>query len=227
MFGSLSAKTLKNALTGAAGIAAVCFAPSANAALVVTKDADAPTAWDLVDETQSTTLPSGASWVDEPSTRTGNDDGLYRSPFDDTDVGSTFDGDVNAIEYFAVGPDNPSNPAVLKFDSDQTFLSFLWGSVDSFNEVTFKDEGGGVVGVANNTDVGAGNPTGRGASLVSFGFDEGETFRTVEFFSDGSNALEFSNIVGSGEQQDVPVPATFALLGAGLVGLGAIARRRR
>src|SRR5690606_21676753 len=78
----------------------------------------------------SAALPNGASWTSSPTLRTGDLSDVYKSPFHDTDLQ-----DVNS--YWAVGPTNPTNPAVLKFAPGTTSLTMLWGSIDTYNDVTF------------------------------------------------------------------------------------------
>jgi hypothetical protein len=122
------------------------------------------------------------------------------------------------LSYFAVGPGNPNNPATMTFVNDQKSLSFLWGSVDSYNTLKFYLNGVLQDQVTNFSF--AGDPPGRGASYVNV---TGVIFDEIRFGSTDSNAFEFSNLSTTA----VPIPAAAWLLGSGLFGLFAVGRRRR
>ena len=168
----------------------------------------------------SISLPSGASWDGGVSVRMGNAGGVYRTPWDETSNGAVENATVGnsaaaAIKYFASGPGNLPNPAKLKFTGDQTSLSFLWGSPDTYNYLFFRLDGANV-----STFIGSpitGSPS-AGSVLVTFTglFDE------VWFESRGSNAFEFASITAT----PVPLPAAGWMLLAGIGGLVALRRKR-
>ena len=172
------------------------------------------------DESASVDLPAGAFWTAAPSTRTGNDSGIYRTPWDETSnaavenvtLGNAVAG---SIEYFAAGPGNPENPAKLSFGQNQTSLSFLWGSPDDFNHLFFYLDDV-LVEEFTGTPI-TGSPS-AGSKLVTFTglFDE------VWFESRGSNAFEFANLTTT----PVPLPAGAALILTGLGGLALMRRRK-
>lgn len=213
--------TALSALAGAAAFTLVMTPFAANAVVVLESAVANPGSYAGLVQSETVDLPDGSSWAigAVPSIRTGNI-GVSRSPFDETTplVGgfSTSSGFPESTPYFSVGPDNPDNPAMLEFSQNQREFSFLWGSPDSYNELTFTLDNV-VVGFFAGTAVQP--PTAVGSSFVNFR----GTFDTVTFFSDGSNAFEWSSMSATA----VPLPAAAWMMLAGLASLGFVARRKR
>ena len=173
-------------------------------------------------------LPSGGVWLNPVTTIVppfGTVDGEYRSPWDNT-TGPALE-DVNS--YFAAGPNSTTqeNPAKLGFATPQLSLKFLWGSIDSYNEITFfgSDWQKTVFGIDARDAIGApcrGGSTGNFSctALLTISFDQGHEFGRVEFLSRDSQAIEFAFI-------PLPAPALLLLTGIGALGGLAAARRRR
>jgi hypothetical protein len=159
--------------------------------------------------------PTGATWsLPGADIVTGNSTGIAQSPFNSNGLTGTQD-------YFSVNPGNTG--AALTFGALQTAFSILWGSVDTYNSISFY-EGANWMGTFTGTQIGTAtgssltSATGYEISaLVSFG-DFGNGFNRVEFTST-SNAMEFG-------LAPVPLPAGGLLLIGALGGLAALRRRK-
>jgi hypothetical protein len=209
---------MKRAFVGLSVAAAVAFATSAAQALTVDV-LDTTQAWANVNPAQSLNLGGGV-WAPSPSQRAGNDPGDFRSPWDPSGDNVPAMVGWETVEYWATGPTNPTEPAVLVFASDQTDFRLLWGSVDTYNKLEFlAADGLTVVATVTSASLLADDPSveiGEGSAYVRI-FDL--VFRQVRFSSNGINAFEFSNV-------SVPIPPALLLFGSAIAGLY-LARRRR
>ncbi len=108
----------------------------------------------------------------------------------------------------------------------QSFFGILWGSVDTYNTLEFYNgltlvgslTGSQVIGVAS------GDQTADGTVYVNINSDlqfDRVVARSTQF------AFEFDNVAYAATRTDVPAPGALALLGLGLVGIGAASRRRK
>ncbi len=205
-----------------ASVALVATTVSASAALVVTGHSqgdNTPTSGASA-AGYGAYLPAGATgWSANPTYTPppGSVGGTTLSPFGN-----------EVTPYFLVTtastpvPPGQQSPVTLSFGSAQSSLSnFLWGSVDATNQILFKSGSTTVGTVTGTTLMNGGHVSGTGGNrfaLVSFLFNNGETFDNIEF-STGSIAFEFAT--------PIPLPAAAWLLIAGLGGLGLAARRRK
>lgn len=174
--------------------------------------------------------PTGATWTDDPSVPYGSARGLYQSPFHSNTLTAT-----NA--FFSVGgavtPNDPTVPAspspaslLWSAGADQSSFSILWGSIDTFNVLNFKNNGTLVysltgTAVANlinstfGTSLAASSSGGFGAvALLSIAFSGRDVFDEVQFVSTAA-AFEFALAVPPPiSTLSVPAPTNGLLFGA-------------
>jgi hypothetical protein len=159
------------------------------------------------------TTPAGAAWDTVPLVPFGNLAGVYQSPFNNTGL-------LASQSYFSV-----TGSETLSFGVAQSSFSLLWGSIDSYNTLSF-DNGQswtgtdivrllGLPGSAANYEQ---------VALVTFSFDAGSKFSSVTF-SSSQPAFEFA--LAPAPVGAVPLPAAGWMLIAGAGAIAAIARRRR
>jgi len=182
--------------------------------------------------------PVGASWSDDPTwvVPPADEGGISRSPFSNTGLAGTRD-------YFSViGTGAPGegggaeSPVTLTFTEAQSSFRLLWGSIDTYNEITFSDGGGNSVTVTGTNVAGAASGLSAGGGMVAlvniFDFEDPAggafNFTTATFSSiNGDNSFEFATDISPDELTAVPLPASALLLLGGLGGLGGLSALRR
>jgi hypothetical protein len=160
----------------------------------------------------------------------GSLDGVYAAPAGDA-------------THFAYGPNQGSGSSsaevnfnyagllsTLGTNASLNYFGLYYGSIDTFNDVTFYNADGGVIQTVTGTDLitrfngVSGDQSANSSNIyVNLFFSPQEQFTSFSFTTTAP-AFEVDNLV-VGYQVDVPEPASLALLGLGLAGLG-FARRR-
>lgn len=142
------------------------------------------------------------------------------APFADANAFAS-SGGLFGGKFLAAGP-TVGNNAALTFADAVNYVSFLWGSPDTYNTLSIVSSFGTQLFTA--------------ASIPGFTNVTGsQSFsQYVQFAGSGIKSLTFSNIpstdafeTGNFSVTPVPEPETYALMLAGLGALGFISRRRR
>lgn len=123
--------------------------------------------------------------------------------------------------FLSAGP-TAGTTASLDFGTGVAYISFLWGSPDTYNQLTVSYTGGSKTFVA--TDLGLTVGAYAPSQYVQFTADAGSSITGLSFTNVPSiDAFETANY----SVTPVPEPETYALMLGGLGVLGFMARRRR
>ncbi len=123
--------------------------------------------------------------------------------------------------FLTVPYDNSGGTATFSLGFSADYFGLLWGSIDSYNTITFLSDGN-TVGTFSGGDSPIEPADGNQAAsfFVEFWFEDGLSFDAIEFDST-QRAFETANHA----VRAVPAPGALALLGASLLGLALVRRR--
>ena len=166
----------------------------------------------------------GVSFTGSGQAVHGSSSGVYAAPFLSNGNGALF-GDPtasgpDATTYLTTGTGSVS----LSLPGPEKYFGLLWGSVDSYNSLSFYDATNHLIGTITGHDVTASANGNQGASGTLYvNINSTDAFTRV-VASSTSNAFEFDNVAFN--PTAVPEPTSLALFGTGVVGLAFIRRRR-
>ena len=126
------------------------------------------------------------------------------------------------VPFLAAGPSS-SSPSVMTFIGGTSFLGMLWGSPDTYNLLTLRD----------NNDVAYTFTTASLGFTVQNGDQSFNQY--VQFAASGTTRITTATFASSVDAFEttqfavtpIPEPETYALMLAGLVALGFVAKRRK
>ena len=136
-------------------------------------------------------------------------------PFADIPKGGVFGGN-----FLAAGP-LAGQPAILTFASPIAYLSFLWGSPDTYNIVTLVSSAQTYTFTAQSLGFAVTNGNQAISTYAQFVASAGETIKSVSFSnSPARDAFEVANFTVTA----VPEPGTWGMM---LIGFGMVAGASR
>ena len=153
--------------------------------------------------------PSGTSKVTGGQIVTGTNPYNYEAP-----------GLTSTGYYLSSSPASTAVLSLSDFAAGITSFSFVWGTVDNYNTISFLDRVGNTIASVTGAALGTPALTPQFVTFSFTGTDQG--VGSVQFAST-SNAFEIDNIAIA----PVPEPATWAMMILGFGVVGFAMRRRR
>jgi hypothetical protein len=207
---------MKRLLFGVVGAVALALGSAANAGITLTGNVPGVSPYSGPAPTY-TFDPGSRPTVTGGAFVTGTNGILYAQPFGSSGY------------YYAVGPSTGSTGTIdLTGFGDISSISFLWGSVDSYNTLQFLDASMNVLATFTGIDIfnpANGNRTDPNTNpIVTFSLT-GSDVSNFSYLrlSSTSNAFEIDDLLVG----PVPEPASWALMLLGFCGIGIALRRKR
>jgi hypothetical protein len=172
-------------------------------------------------------LPSALSLdLEDAEIVTGSVTNLYAAPYFSNDEGNFFgespaNGD-DATAYLAV---EGGGTATFTFNSPQTYFGLLWGSVDTYNSLSFYDGVGDLIATVDGADVQASADGDQGSNGTDYVNIFSDVAFTTVIASSSQNAFEIDDVAYDPPPPSVPEPAAVAVFGTALAGLWLLRRR--
>jgi hypothetical protein len=174
-----------------------------------------------LDATGGSSNGIGVSFTGSGQAVQGSASGLYAAPYLSGGNGTLFGDTTNgpdATTYLTTG----IGTVTLTMPGQETYLGLLWGSVDSYNTLTFY-EGSNVIGTVTSSQVTSNADGDQGVNGTYYvNITSTQSFDKV-VASSTQYAFEFDNVAYNA----VPEPSSFVLGLAGMAGVAACWRVRR
>jgi PEP-CTERM motif len=173
----------------------------------------------------------GVSYTGNAGAVHGSVSGVYAAPYLSNGNGLLFGNNAisgqDATTFLSTG----TGSVTLTLPGQEMYIGLLWGSVDSFNRLTFYNgstsDPNNIVGSLTGSDVTA-SANGDQSANGTFYVNINSTVRfTSVVASSTSYAFEFDNVAFNATAVSVPEPSTFVVAAFGAMGLIAYALRRK
>lgn len=164
------------------------------------------------------------SFSDDGGAAQGSKTGVYVAPeiTAGNDAGFGMVGPTDTTIFASAGGKQGSS-ATLQLAGSHNVFGLLWGSVDTFNVLTFKKANGDDIGTITGADlIGTQGAVEHGSYYVTI-VSDAPIDHVIATSSD--YAFEFDNVAFANVTA-TPEPLTLSLFGAGLAGLGFVRRRK-